>query len=525
MKTAIIMGAGPAGLTAAYELLTKTDIRPVIIEMDSRVGGLSKTIDYKGNLIDLGGHRFFSKSEKIISWWLQFLPPDKSIPHAEIPITYQNQTSSLKISRSETAGSGSMLLRPRKSRIYYDHTLFDYPLSFNMKTIRRFRIRKLIKIAFSYARAKLFPFRPESNLEQFFINRFGKELYSTFFKGYTEKIWGVPCTEIPADWGHQRIKNLNIGKAVAQSIFSVFKKNTSLTQKGVSTSLIEQFLYPERGPGQMWEAVAEKIRELGGVIHLGARAEKIHVKDGIRITSISYKELDSGQEIELSGDYFFSTIPVKHLVQGLQDTQIPQDVQQIAGNLQYRDFIIVGMLFKKKGSPHKRGVADLKDNWIYLQDQDLTAGRLQIFNNWSPFMVKDEDTVWIGLEYFCRDTDPLWNMTEENMVRLAYTEIKKTGLFPQEEMLDSTVIKVPKAYPSYTGSYNQFPVLQHFLDRFENLYLTGRNGMHRYNNTDHSMMTAMTAVDNIIQNRKSRNNIWAVNMERDFHEEAKRDDG
>jgi protoporphyrinogen oxidase len=513
------MGAGPAGLTAAYELLTKTNIRPVILEMDSQVGGLSRTINYKGNLIDIGGHRFFSKSEKITDWWLHFLPLDQDVENTEIPISYQNQSSFIKRNQVAAAGpGGKMLLRPRKSRIYYHHALFDYPLSMNAGTIRNFGFLKICRIAFTYLQAKLFPLQEETSLEQFFINRFGKELYFTFFKGYTEKIWGVPCRDIPADWGHQRIKDLNIGKAIIQSVTSVFKKNKSLIQKGVSTSLIEQFLYPEKGPGQMWETVAEKIRELGGEILLGVRVEKINAGSEKRISSVTCKESTNGKTVEIKGDYFFSTIPVKTLIAGLENIIVPGTVKQAAGNLQYRDFIIVGMLFKKNPAQPGR-IAALKDNWIYLQDQELIAGRLQIFNNWSPYMVKDEGTVWIGLEYFCQKTDPVWNMPEPDMIQLAYTEIKKTGLIRKEEMLDATVIKVPKAYPSYIGAYAQFPLIQKFLDQLENLYPIGRNGMHRYNNADHSMMTAIVAVENIIQQRKDRSNIWSVNMERDFHEE------
>lgn len=518
-EKAIIMGAGPAGLTAAHELLTKTNIRPVIIEMDAQVGGLSRTINYKGNLMDIGGHRFFSKSEKITDWWLQFLPLDQAIADTEISLSYRNRHVALKKSPAALpVSSGKMLLRPRKSRIYYHHALFDYPLSFNFKTLRNFGVGKLGRIAVTYLQARLFPAKMESSLEQFFINRFGKELYFTFFKGYTEKIWGVPCTEIPADWGRQQIKDLNIGKAIRQSIASVFKRNKTLTQKGTSTSLIEQFLYPEKGPGQMWEKVAEKIKELGGEIRFEATIEKITVEKGNHVSSVIYRDKRTGNPVEIKGDYFFSTIPVKHLIGGLRDTSIPDNIKHIAENLQYRDFIIVGMLFKKQKDQTNR-LSSLNDNWIYLQDQELIAGRLQIFNNWSPYMVQDASNIWIGLEYFCRDTDAVWNKPEAEMIQLAYHEIKKTGLIKNEALLDATVIKVPKAYPSYTGSYIQFPVLQKFLDGFENLFLIGRNGMHRYNNTDHSMMTAMTAVENIIQQQKDRSNIWSVNMEKDFHEE------
>ena len=518
MKTAIIMGAGPAGLTAAYELLTKTQIRPIIIELDNQVGGISKTVNYKGNLIDIGGHRFFSKSEKITDWWLNFLPLEKSDPENPVSITYQNQTATFKPhSSAQDAGSAKMLLRQRKSRIYYNHAFFDYPLSLNAKTLKNFGLIKLGRIGLSYAYAKIFPHKKEETLEQFFINRFGIELYSTFFKAYTEKVWGVPCSEIPADWGRQRIKDLNIGKVISQAFRSVFKSNKSLSQKGVSTSLIEQFLYPQKGPGQMWETVAAKIIELGGEIRLNTRADKIITENNKRIHSITIQDLASGQQSELTGDYFFSTIPVKHLIRSLQPVVVPENIQQIAANLAYRDFMIVGLLFKKP-EIRKGTMAELTDNWIYLQDQNLIAGRLQIFNNWSPYMVPDEGTIWVGMEYFCSNTDAIWNMDPEKMIQLAYQELVKTGLIVKEELLDGTVIKVPKAYPSYIGAYDQFEKLQNWLDEFENLYLIGRNGMHRYNNSDHSMMTAMTAVENIIKNQTDRSNIWAVNMEQDFLE-------
>ncbi len=519
MKKAIIMGAGPAGLTAAYELLTRTDIKPVIIELDNQVGGLSKTINYKGNLIDIGGHRFFSKSERITDWWLRFLPladPNTN----EISLSYQNQTVELhKRIVSSTGDGGKMLIRPRKSRIYFDHSFFDYPLSFNRKTFENFGIAKITRIALSYFKSKLFPVREEQTLEQFFINRFGKELYLTFFKGYTEKIWGVPCDKIPADWGHQRIKDLNIGKAIIQSLKSIFSTNKTIRQQGVSTSLIEQFLYPEKGPGQMWETVAQKISELGGEIYLNNVVEKIKVNNN-HIHSVICRELVSGNSMEIPGDYFFSTIPVKNLVASLVNIEIPVPVKIISSNLSYRDFVMVGLLFKKQDEGSRQNLEMLTDNWIYLQDKNLFAGRLQIFNNWSPEMVQDKNNLWIGMEYFCSESDVIWNKSREEMIELALREITVIGLIQKEALIDATVIKIPKAYPSYIGAYEEFSVVQEFLDKIENLYLTGRNGMHRYNNADHSMMTAMIAVDNIISQKKDRSNIWAVNMEQDFHEES-----
>lgn len=328
---------------------------------------------------------------------------------------------------------------------------------------------------------------------------------------------GVPCSEIPADWGRQRIKDLNIGKVLLQAFTSIFKTNKTLHQKGVSTSLIKQFLYSQKAPGQMWETVAAKIIELRGEIRLNTRVEKINTEKDNSMHSVGIRELARGQESELKGDYFFSTIPVKHFIQNMQPVVISEAIKQIMANPAYRDFMIVGLLFKK--SQNRQGtIAELTDNWIYLQDQNLVAGRSQIFNNWSPYMVADEGTVWVGLEYFCRRSDAIWTMDPTKMIRLAHQELVKTGLIINEELLDGTVIKVPKAYPSYIGSYDQFDKVQQWLERFENLYLVGRNGMHRYNNTDHSMMTAMTAVENIIAHQKSRANIWAVNMEEDFHE-------
>ncbi len=519
MRKAIILGAGPAGLTAAYELLTRSDIKPVIIEMDNQVGGLSKTINYKGNLIDIGGHRFFSKSKKITDWWLKFLPLT-DIPENDIPITYHNQTIELhKSDPTYKGGAGRMLVRPRKSRIYFDHSFFDYPLSLNRKTLQNFGMTKITSIALSYFRSKLFPIKGEQTLEEFFINRFGRELYRTFFKGYTEKIWGVSCDQIPADWGYQRIKDLNIGKAIFQSFKSVFTSNKNIHQQGVSTSLIEQFLYPEKGPGQMWEKVAQKVMELGGEIHLGYEAEKIRVENN-RIISVSCGKPGDGKSLELQGDYFFSTIPVKNLIASLVNIDVPVHINEIASRLAYRDFIMVGLLFKKQGDKNKDGFESLTDNWIYLQDKNLIAGRLQIFNNWSQDMVRDKNNLWVGMEYFCSESDAIWGKSREEMIELALEEITEIGLIRKEALIDATVIKIQKAYPSYIGAYDQFPVIQEFLDTIENLYLTGRNGMHRYNNADHSMMTAMVAVDNIINNQKDRSNIWAVNMEQDFHEES-----
>ncbi|HVY75264.1 MAG TPA: NAD(P)/FAD-dependent oxidoreductase [Puia sp.] len=519
MEIAVIMGAGPAGLTAAYELLTRTNIKPILIEPEQQVGGLSRTINYKGNLIDIGGHRFFSKSEKIIDWWLQFLPLN-NLSDESIPINYQGKSTRIKPGPLQPhPAHGHMLIRPRKSRIYYDQVFFDYPLRPNARTIRNFGAAKMARIMGSYLHAKLFPISDRSSLETFFINRFGRELYSTFFKGYTEKIWGVPCTEIPADWGHQRIRDLNIGKAIVQALTSPFRKNKGLTQQGTSTSLIEQFLYPERGPGQLWEAVADEVVTMGGEIRFGEAVDQILVESESRIESVIVKNLTTGHRELMKANYFFSTMPVKDFISEMTGIAIPEEIIQIANGLRYRDFMIVGLLFRKPANKQQSTLAALDDNWIYLQDPRLTAGRMQIFNNWSPYMVTDPDTVWVGLEYFCNTADAIWNKSDKELIQFALAEMNKTGLIHGEEMLDATVIRVPKAYPSYIGTYDQFPKIQSFLDQFENLYLIGRNGMHRYNNSDHSMMTAMQAVDNLVNQARDRKNIWDINMEQEFHEE------
>jgi len=521
MEVAIIMGAGPAGLTAAYELLTKTNIRPIIIEADDQVGGLSKTVNYKGNLIDIGGHRFFSKSKKIVDWWLQFLPLDAPSSSDNISINYHNQTAKLQNPLHALAyGETTMLVRPRKSRIYYKHHFFDYPLHLNAKTLRNLGFGKTYKIGVSYIRARLFPEKPEKTLAQFFKNRFGEELYDTFFKDYTEKVWGVSCDQIPSDWGKQRIKDLNIWKAVFHSFTSAFASNKTLSQKGTSTSLIEQFLYPKKGPGQMWETVAKKITRLGGIIHLSAKAENISVKNGNIIKSVSYRDIKTGNIFTLNADYFFSSIPIKELITNMRGKDIDQNILALANGLEYRDFLIVGLLLKKgPEGKEKNNFESLTDNWIYLQDKGIKAGRVQIFNNWSPFMVEDRDTISIGVEYFCNETDDFWNASDENISQQAIREMENVGLIKAADVKDTTVIKVRKAYPSYTGSYNHFAVLQNFLNSFENLFPIGRNGMHRYNNSDHSMMTAMISVENIIEQRKDKTNIWEVNLDEDYHEE------
>jgi protoporphyrinogen oxidase len=362
----------------------------------------------------------------------------------------------------------------------------------------------------SYLNAKAFPIKPEKSLEDFFINRFGKKLYSIFFKDYTEKLWGVPCSEIKPEWGAQRVKGLSISKVIA----NIFKKKLAGDQKGVETSLIEQFLYPKFGPGQMWGEVARIIKERGGEIFLNYEAVGIN-SNGNKITGVSVKNKLTGEIIKKAGDYFFSTMPVKDLIMSFFPKP-PEQVLKTAAGLIYRDFITAGILLKKL--KNETFGASVSDNWIYIQERDVKMGRLQIFNNWSPYMVKDLNNAWLGLEYFCTEGDDLWKKSEEEFLEFAVNELARIKFIEKEDILERVVFKVEKAYPAYFGSYDNFHVIRNFTDKFENLFLIGRNGMHKYNNQDHSMMTAMTAVENIINGKSSKTNIWDVNTEKDYHE-------
>ena len=519
-RTAVIIGAGPAGLTAAYELLTRSDIRPVVIEMSARIGGISATVNYKGNRIDMGGHRFFSKSDRVMNWWLQHLPLQESASASPLRVTYQG--SSREVARSHGVDISQqervMLVRERKSRIFFLRKFFDYPISLSPDTIKKLGFIRAAGIAASYVRRVVFPLREQTNLEQFFINRFGEKLYRTFFKSYTEKVWGVPCTQIDADWGAQRIKELSVWKTITPiARKKLRRKPEGVSQRDTETSLIERFLYPKYGPGQMWEEVARKVREMGGAVIMGQAVQGIQTREN-RIVGVTTVDR-LGNSYVYDGDFFFSTMPIRELIRSLK-TVVPGKVQEVSDGLMYRDFITVGLLLEDLNvkDQTKQGQSLIPDNWIYIQEADVLAGRLQIFNNWSPWMVSDPEKVWIGVEYFCNEGDRLWTQSDAEMKDLAVKELVCLGIIRRSALVDSVVLRMPKAYPAYFGTYARFNEIRQFLDRFENLFLIGRNGMHRYNNQDHSMLTAMTAVDNIIAGRKDKANIWDVNTEMEYHE-------
>jgi len=571
-KTAVIIGAGPAGLTAGLELLRRTEIVPVILESSEEIGGISRTIRYKGNRMDIGGHRFFSKSDRVMQWWMELMPPDLSVaadaatgpagdrPEAQnLPaeISYQGKRRVVTVPAhlpeepplrglgplhhtGEVEESGGvedaaetvmvaepanpdlvMLIRPRRSRIYYLRKFFDYPITLTATTLKNLGLVRMVRVGTSYAVSRVRQIKPEKSLEDFLINRFGRELYLTFFKSYTEKVWGTPCHQISAEWGAQRIKGLSLTSAVKHFVKKMFRaggEGGDLAQKGTDTSLIERFMYPKFGPGQLWEYVAELIRQKGGEIHLGWRVDKIHFAEGseLHVTAIEAVRANGERRI-FAGDYFFSTMPMRELLRAMQ-TPIPANVMEVSDGLQYRDFITVGLLVDRLKVTEPDGSL-LKDTWIYIQEPDVLLGRLQIFNNWSPYLVSDPAKVWIGLEYFCYDTDDLWKMSDDEVRKFAIAEVAKIGILDAADVSDGHVVRVPKTYPAYFGTYDRFDELKTFTDRIDNLFLVGRNGMHKYNNQDHSMLTAMHVVDGLAAGSVNKQALWEINTEQEYHEE------
>ena len=522
IKNAIIIGAGPAGLTAAYELLKTTDIRPIIYEMSTDIGGISKTTVYKGNRIDIGGHRFFSKSSRVMEWWQNIMPLQEKPAYDDALLNRKLLLSEKRTGADPEKTDLVMLLRSRLSRIFFLRSFFDYPITLKWNTFRNLGLVRIVKIGLTYMQIRLFPVKSEKSLEDFLINRFGMELYATFFKDYTEKVWGVPCDQIPADWGAQRIKGLSITKTIGHALKSMFAKDQSLSQKNTETSLIEQFLYPKLGPGQLWEEVAKRIIEMGGEIHMRHRAVGIILQQG-KATTVTLENDITGENVSTSCDYLISTMPIKELIAAMPEQQVPLEVRQIAQGLIYRDFITVGLLLKKlllKNDTRNKTLNDIvPDNWIYIQEKEVKLGRLQIFNNWSPYMVQDRKNVWLGLEYFCNEGDTLWEMADLDFIRFAVAELEKIDIISKSDVLDATLLRVPKTYPAYFGTYNRFDELRTFTDSIDNLFLIGRNGMHRYNNADHSMLTAMMTVENISNGVTTKDNIWDVNTEDEYHEQ------
>ncbi len=491
-------------------MLKSTDIHPIILEQTKAIGGISQTVLYKGNRIDIGGHRFFSKSRRVNDFWNSIMPL-QGAPAIDDKLINRNTEFSENGADPEKQ-ERVMLTRKRISRIFYLRKFFDYPISLKWKTFSNMGVKNTLKSGLGYL-GTLFTKKKEENLENFYINRFGKPLYSMFFEDYTQKVWGIHPSKLSADWGSQRVKGL--------SIFTLFKNifynKLHFKNKNIETSLIESFYYPKYGPGQLWEAVASDIKKMGGKINTQARVSKIHITDN----HVDYIETADNKRYQCT--HLLSSMPIKELINTLSGIEIPKDVYEIANNLQYRDFITVGLLVKKMKIHNQTTIPDFKqripDTWIYIQERDVKIGRIQIFNNWSPYMLKDYvNTQWIGLEYFCTEGDKLWNMSEEQFVNMAIDELVNIGFIDANDVLDSTQIKIKKAYPIYIGSYYQLDKVKTFLNSISNLYCIGRNGQHRYNNMDHSMLTAMETVDAIRNQNSDKSAIWAVNTEEDYHE-------
>ena len=517
-KTCLIIGAGPAGLSAAYELLKHPEagIHPIVFEESHEIGGISKTVEYHGNRIDIGGHRFFSKSETVMDLWREVMP-----------LQGKPAKDDVMLSRSVPLSEGGpdpesedrvMLTRHRISRILFLHKFFDYPISMRWSTFKNMGFGRTWKAGWGYIGSCIRK-RKEDSLADFYINRFGKPLYQMFFEDYTEKVWGRNPSKIDPSWGAQRVKGLSLWKTLGNALAKPFRRNG----KNVETSLIEQFYYPKKGPGQLYEVMAKLVQEKGGEIRFGAKVTGIKVNDG-RVEAL----IINGTE-EVRGDYVISSMPIKDLYEAMGKEGVPEAVYETATTLPYRDFITVGLLCKKllidNGDKPKYPTVNniLPDTWIYVQEREVKLGRLQIFNNWSPYMVKDlEGTIWIGLEYFANEGDELWEMDDEKFIEFAKDELAAIRVVAKEDILDAVRIKIKKAYPAYFDSYANIGIVRDHLNTIENLYCVGRNGQHRYNNMDHSILTALTAVASILDPEGvKKESVWDVNTEKEYHETKK----
>jgi protoporphyrinogen oxidase len=462
----VVIGGGPAGLTAAYEL-TKFGRRPVVLEKTPLVGGLSRTESYKGFHFDMGGHRFFTKSEIVNQIWHEILADE-------------------------------FLRRPRLSRIYYRKRFFNYPLK-PLNALQGLGVLESVLILCSYFRWRLFPYRQEETFEQWVTNRFGRRLFRTFFKAYTEKVWGIPCTELKAEWAAQRIKDLSLKSAVMSMLFK--------PKKTIKT-LIEAFDYPRLGPGMMWRAVRERIESAGGSVKTEAHVVRV-VRNGSRIQGVEV-EWDGRLQM-FHGTDFISSMPLTEFIKKL-DPPPPMEVLDAAGKLSYRDFMTVCLIIKQ---------AELfPDNWIYIHDPQVQVGRIQNFKNWSPDMLPDLSKTSLGMEYFCNEGDSLWTMSDADLIELGKKELEFIGLARAADVEDGCVFRVPKSYPVYDSNYTEhLAVLRQYVESLENFQTIGRNGLHRYNNQDHAMLTGVLAVRNLMLGKND--DLWSVNADQEYHEEIR----
>jgi protoporphyrinogen oxidase len=511
-KQVVIIGAGPAGLSAAYELLEKSSkYEVVVLEATKDIGGISKTVQYKGNRMDIGGHRFFSKEKRVNDFWDMVMPVQGKPSYDDKKL--HREKSLVKGGPDPEKVDVVRLKRNRISRIYYLKKFFDYPVSMKKDTFKNMGLKNTIACGFSYLKS-IFIKKKEDSLENFYINRFGKKLYGMFFEKYTEKLWGRHPRDISAEWGSQRVKGL--------SIIAVLKNALKINKKK-ETSLIEEYTYPKYGPGNLWEEVASKVKKMGGKILFEHEVRNVNLGKDNKVKSLTC--LNGNKKVEINGDYFISSMPLKDLTAGIKG-DVPKKVKKIAEGLPYRDFVTIGLLLKKLNLKNETNIKTLgnivPDCWIYVQEANVQMGRIQIFNNWSPYMVKDPDnTVWVGLEYFCNEGDAFWKLSEDKLKELAVSELIQMGIISKDDVLDYHVEKVKKAYPAYFDTYKDIDTLRAYLDKIDNLYCVGRNGQHRYNNMDHSMMSGFLAADHIIDDNNDKTEIWNVNTEQEYHEEEK----
>jgi protoporphyrinogen oxidase len=520
-KTAAIIGGGPAGLTAALEFIRHTDYHPIVFEATDTIGGISRTekaeVQDGTNRMDIGGHRFFSKSDEVMEWWNSILPVERTKLSESFLAAYPNDIEGVELDPDKT--DDIMLVRNRLSRIYYGRKFYDYPVSLSATTIKNLGFAHMVKIAFSYFASRIHK-HDETYLEGFYINRFGRELYNMFFRDYTEKLWGVPPAEIDASWGAQRVKGLSAMSVFVNAVKMIFKKNkeADLSQKDVETSLITAFLYPKLGPGHLWETVAKKIVEGGGEVRMQTPVSAVCVEDG-RVVGV---RTQAGETVE--ADVVFSTLPICDLVHEMKDggADVPANVVEVADGLPYRDFITVGILADELKIKNETDIQTenglVPDNWIYIQEPDVRVCRLQVFNNWSPYLVANRGKAWVGMEYVVSEKDDIWQLDDKAMSEFGISELEKIGIIDPAKVDDTKVIHMKKVYPAYFGTYPRFSEVRDYLDGFDNLFCIGRNGQHRYNNMDHSMLTAIRAVENVQNGTFDKESVWNVNTEQEYHE-------
>ncbi len=518
----IIIGAGPAGLTTAYELLKDNNNYDVtILEESNDIGGISKTVEFDGYRIDTGIHRFFSKDDRVNELWQKLLPVQGKPSYEDKKLGIEK--SLVKGGPDPEKDEKVFLIRNRLTRIYYMKKFFDYPVSLNKETICNMGVKITFISGFSYLKSCMIK-KKEDSLENFYINRFGKKLYSMFFEDYTEKVWGRKPSLISADWGSQRVKGVSIRAVLKDAFAKKFnKKNSSNTE----TSLIEQFYYPKLGSGQMWETLAEEVEKLGGKVLKNHKVVQINFKD-MNINSV---ECDvNGKKKEIKGDIFISSMPIKDLVEQLNGDKVPSSVYKIATGLPYRSFMTVGLIVDKTNLKNLTNIPTLgnvvPDNWIYMQEPEVRMGRIQFFNNWSPYIFPDkkrmEKEVFMALEYFCDENDKYWNMSDDEFIKFAIDEAVQIGVIDSaDQVMHSVRTMVKKAYPAYFDTYYELDKVKKYLNKIDNLYCIGRNGQHRYNNMDHSMITGMETANIIKNGDKNKELIWNVNTEKTYHEVKK----